>query len=160
MSTEHFQDEDMNTVGIHTTITNIVPDELKLNIQKVEEKLEEARAILTEYFGHDTPIIVAYGYRGPALNAAVGGSVTSAHMEGLAADTHYIGHDPDEISSILMQHPTFMAGIDQLIIEHGCLHYGLPCKASDYLPRHQLRHDHLDHGVRTYPLVTLWHPTN
>jgi len=160
MEITHFTEADFNTVGIHTNLSNIVPEEFKKNFQIVGEKLEEARKILSDYFGHDTPIIVAYWYRGPALNAAVGGSITSAHMEGLAVDTHYIGHDVDEIASILMQHSTFMAGIDQLIIEHGCLHYGLPCKASDYLPRHQLRHDHLDHGVRTYPLVSVWRSTN
>lgn len=42
--------------------------------------LEQIRQIL----GY--PLIISSGYRSPAVNAAVGGSKTSAHMEGYAAD--------------------------------------------------------------------------
>lgn len=39
---------------------------------------------LRAYF--NTPIVVSSGYRSPALNKAVGGSTTSQHMTGEAAD--------------------------------------------------------------------------
>lgn len=39
---------------------------------------------LRAYF--NTPIVVSSGYRSPALNKAVGGSATSQHMTGEAAD--------------------------------------------------------------------------
>jgi zinc D-Ala-D-Ala carboxypeptidase len=34
----------------------------------------------------DRPVIITSGYRSPALNRAVGGSMTSHHMQGRAAD--------------------------------------------------------------------------
>jgi zinc D-Ala-D-Ala carboxypeptidase len=43
--------------------------------------LEQVRLLLG-----GRPIIVSSGYRGPAVNAAVGGVVTSAHLTGYAAD--------------------------------------------------------------------------
>jgi len=158
MGTTHFPDASMCAIGNHVGIDNTPNERVLTNIQYVEDKLEEARKILSDYFGHDTPIFVKYGYRCPALNVAVGStSKTSAHLEGLAADTYYRGHEIDSIAAILMQHPTFMEGIDQLIIERGCLHFGLPCAASKYLPRHELRHDRMVAGVRQYPLITIWH---
>jgi len=39
----------------------------------------------------DQPVVVHSGYRCPGLNAEVGGSVTSQHMQGQAADFHVIG---------------------------------------------------------------------
>lgn len=42
--------------------------------------LEQVRALLGK------PILISSGYRSPRLNAAVGGSIKSQHMEGLAAD--------------------------------------------------------------------------
>jgi hypothetical protein len=158
MPTEHFKDEEMTTTGTHGDVYNVPTDEQLANVHRVEEKLEEARAILTDYFGLETPVFVTYGYRSARLNALVGGSPTSAHMEGLAADTRYRTHTVDSVAAILMQHPSFMNGIDQLIIERGCLHFGLPCHASNYAPRHELRHDSIVNGVRTYPLVSVWHP--
>lgn len=37
------------------------------------------------------PVVVSSGYRGPALNKAVGGSATSHHCNGCAADIHVPG---------------------------------------------------------------------
>jgi hypothetical protein len=44
------------------------------------EQMEAVRALL----GH--PIAVSSGYRSPALNAAIGGSMNSQHRDGLAVD--------------------------------------------------------------------------
>lgn len=58
------------------------PDTLALqNLFKTATLLEQVRALL----GNKT-ILVSSGYRGPALNAAVGGSNNSDHMRGEAAD--------------------------------------------------------------------------
>ncbi len=58
------------------------PDPASLhNLHTLAEALEKVKAAL----GH-VPIVITSGYRSPALNAAVGGSKTSAHMQGLAAD--------------------------------------------------------------------------
>lgn len=42
--------------------------------------LEQIRELLGK------PILISSGYRGPVLNSAVGGSKSSQHMQGLAAD--------------------------------------------------------------------------
>ena len=41
------------------------------------------------------PIVVTSGYRPAALNALIGGSPTSDHLLGLAADIHALGHTVD-----------------------------------------------------------------
>ena len=56
------------------------PDIIKNLVRLVERILDPLR----EKFGK--PIIVNSGYRCPALNKAVGGSKTSHHVAGLAAD--------------------------------------------------------------------------
>lgn len=53
-------------------------------IKNLERLVEHILDPLREKFGK--PIIVNSGYRCPALNKAVGGSKTSHHMTGLAAD--------------------------------------------------------------------------
>lgn len=50
------------------------------NLKRLTALLDEIR----EELGH--PIIVTSGYRSPEVNAAVGGSKTSAHCQGLAVD--------------------------------------------------------------------------
>ena len=60
------------------------------NLHVLAAKLEEVRAL----FGQ--PLIITSGYRSPALNAAVDGSATSSHCEGLAADFHIPAFGPDQ----------------------------------------------------------------
>lgn len=62
-------------------IDNTPSIEVVSNLQQLcIHVLEPLRA----YF--NTPIVVSSGYRSPALNKAVGGSTTSQHMTGEAAD--------------------------------------------------------------------------
>jgi hypothetical protein len=59
-----------------------VPDTFALaNLYKTAALLEQVRALL----GNKT-ILVSSGYRGPELNAAIGGAKSSDHMRGEAAD--------------------------------------------------------------------------
>lgn len=51
------------------------------NLPRTAQMLENVRA----YLG-GVPITVTSGYRGPVLNKAVGGSTSSDHAQGLAAD--------------------------------------------------------------------------
>lgn len=53
-------------------------------VAHLEELTERLLDPLREAFGR--PIIVTSGYRCPELNKAVGGSPTSAHLQGYAAD--------------------------------------------------------------------------
>jgi len=52
-----------------------------INLVRLAQVLEEVRGLLAA-----RPVIVTSGYRCAALNKRVGGSKTSAHMDGRAAD--------------------------------------------------------------------------
>lgn len=153
--TPHFTLEALTSVGPHLGLENDPDQQEYENLMLLAQVLEECRSALSAHFGTDTKVYVKYGLRQAPLNTACGGSMTSAHLEGLAADTHYDGHDSEEIGHILFQNPV-MAKIDQLIIENGCLHIGLPCRASGYEPRHQLLHDGWKNGKRFYTLMSVW----
>lgn len=61
-------------------LDNTPTREALLNLKDTAERMEEVRALL------GVSILVNSGYRSPAVNAAVGGSKTSAHMSGHAVD--------------------------------------------------------------------------
>lgn len=65
--------------GINNKCTKEDAERLKKLIENVLDPLREA---------YGKPIVVNSGYRCPALNKAVGGSKTSDHMKGCAADIH------------------------------------------------------------------------
>ena len=148
--TPHFTLEELTKVGSHVGMVNDPPQSVAGNLLAVAEKLEQARAIW------NCPVLVSYGYRSPALNDACGGSPTSAHMDGLAADAVPTDMTLREGFDALVADPTFMADVDQLIIERGCVHVGLPTEAHAWTPRHELRLEQDVAGVRTYPLYGYW----
>ena len=133
--TEHFtlsEFTDSQTAarqGIH----NVPPasSQERKNIQRTAEVMEKVRTLLG-----DKPILISSGYRCPQLNAAVGGSKSSAHMSGLAADFSCPGYGtPLHICKHLHSHMKEL-GIDQLIHEYDTwVHLGL--RATDMTPRHQ-----------------------
>ena len=121
---------------------NNVPPESSLerkNLQRTAELMEKVRTLLG-----NKPILISSGYRGPQVNAAVGGSKNSAHMSGLAVDFSCPGFGtPIQICKRLEPHMRGL-GIDQLIHEYNSwVHLGL----SATLPRHMaLTID--NHGTR------------
>ena len=60
------------------------------------------------------PIICTSGYRSPALNKAVGGSKTSAHLTGMAADIHPKSGSIMVLAALIA---TMDMEFDQLILE-------------------------------------------
>lgn len=80
--TEHFTREEMERSSTATRLglSNVCPDDLLPNMLQVATALEVVR----KAFGK--PIHVTSCYRSPAVNAAVGGSTTSAHRFAYAAD--------------------------------------------------------------------------
>lgn len=66
-------------------------------------------------------IVVLSGYRSPKLNAAVGGSKTSAHLQGLAADLWAKGNNMDIVRALIYSGVAF----DQCIIEYPKTNSGL-----------------------------------
>ncbi|MDP1873625.1 D-Ala-D-Ala carboxypeptidase family metallohydrolase [Phenylobacterium sp.] len=61
-------------------IDNTPPAPVLIRLKNTAKGLEKVRAVLGK------PILISSGYRSPALNKAVGGSATSDHMNGDAAD--------------------------------------------------------------------------
>ena len=78
------------------------------NILYLIERLDKIR----EKWGG--PIICTSGYRSPALNKAVSGSKTSAHLTGLAADIHPKSGNIMDLAALIA---TMEMDFDQLILE-------------------------------------------
>jgi zinc D-Ala-D-Ala carboxypeptidase len=130
--TEHFTLEEFtdSQTAARKGINNVPPanSQERKNIQRTAETMEKVRTILG-----DKPILISSGYRSPQVNAAVGGSKSSAHMSGLAVDFSCPGFGtPLQICKKL--HPYMKElGIDQLIHEYDTwVHLGLTGGA----PRH------------------------
>lgn len=100
-------------------IDNTPPPALLDNLRKVAEALEEIRDRVLA----GAPIAITSGYRCSRLNAAVGGSPSSAHVEGLAADfiAPHFGTPADVCHAIVRHGIAF----DQLIHEHDWVHFAL-----------------------------------
>jgi zinc D-Ala-D-Ala carboxypeptidase len=109
-------------------INNAPPAQELVNLKRTAEVMEKVRTLLG-----DKPILVSSGYRSPAVNAAVGGSKSSAHMSGLAVDFSCPGFGtPKHICKTLEPHMKAL-GVDQLIHEYNqWIHLGLSAGA----PRH------------------------
>jgi len=98
---------------------NNQPGQAELNNLKM--LCNEVLQPLRDFVGK--PVKITSGYRGPAVNRAVGGSTTSAHMYGLAADIWIPGLTVREVMHKIhgLQLP-----YDQLIDEFGSwVHVGL-----------------------------------
>ncbi len=93
-------------------ISNVPPPLVIDTLILTADRMEKVRALLD-----DKPIIVLSGYRSPAVNAAVDGSKSSAHMTGHAVDfiCPRFG-TPAQVAAHLAKHLT---GFDQLIEEFG-----------------------------------------
>jgi zinc D-Ala-D-Ala carboxypeptidase len=99
------------------------PPQVRANLVRLAfDMLEPVRALVG-------PLRVNSGWRCPGLNAAIGGSKTSAHMDGLAADVFPLGMPLAEAFTVLAQ-----SGLaaDQLIYEFGrWIHIGAPRHAHE-----------------------------
>ncbi len=83
------------------------------NIITTANYLETIRELLG-----NNPVIVSSCFRSPKVNKLVGGSLTSAHLDGLAVDFVCNGSgDPAKIVSILRKHVNVLK-FDQLINEY------------------------------------------
>ena len=107
------------------------------NLRSLAALLEQVRAAV------GLPISVSSGYRCAALNRAVGGTPSSAHMNGLAADISAPGLAPKDLATAIMA-----SGVqfDQLIDEGSWVHIGLSRGA----PRNQVLTAHFADGRVSY----------
>ncbi|MBF0675600.1 D-Ala-D-Ala carboxypeptidase family metallohydrolase [Pseudomonas sp.] len=106
-------------------LDNGVPAELLPSARRLAEWLQALRDRLSTHMGRSMPIIITSGYRGSALNKAVGGSATSAHCCALAADFHVPGLTIEALFQFIKRHMADMPA-DQVIQEFGqWIHVGL-----------------------------------
>jgi zinc D-Ala-D-Ala carboxypeptidase len=80
---ENFSLEELTTseTAARKGIDNTPSEEVIDNLKRLAAALQEVRALLNH-----RAILISSGYRSPELNQAVGGSATSDHCKGLAAD--------------------------------------------------------------------------
>jgi zinc D-Ala-D-Ala carboxypeptidase len=114
----HFKlSEMLNTqIGRKNGLANDPTPEIEANLERLcKEALEPIRELCGA-------IKVNSGYRSDAVNKAVGGSTTSAHSYGLAADLH-----PLKVTWKQLMDKTIASGLklDQIIFEHTWVHVGL-----------------------------------
>jgi hypothetical protein len=75
------------------------PDATALaNLQRLAEFLETIKTALG-----GKPVMINSAYRGPAVNAHVGGSKSSQHMVGCAADIRIPGMNPDQVCRAIIE---------------------------------------------------------
>ncbi len=89
------------------------PQEIVDNLRTLaQEVLQPLRGFM------GCPIRVSSGYRSPRLNKAIGGSKTSDHMKGMAADIHNSNGSDIDLAKVIIHH-----GIPfkQMIIEFGTM---------------------------------------
>lgn len=98
-------------------LDNTPPAAVLVNLSRLAVLMEQVRLLA------NGPIRVSSGYRCPALNRAIGGSATSAHVHGLAADIIAPGMTPQRLAQLIRD-----SGLvyDQLILEFDrWVHIGL-----------------------------------
>lgn len=90
-------------------VDNTPPPEAVENLRALAEKVLQP---LRDAMGQ--PMRVNSAYRGPAANAAIGGSKTSQHMTGEAADIEFDGFDNKLLAKKIVD---LKLPFDQLILE-------------------------------------------
>lgn len=115
--TPHFSLQELMVTN--SGLPNMPDEQTRKNLYRLAQTLELVRAALG-----GRPVVVSSAYRSRAVNAAVGGSPTSAHMVGLAADFTC----PKFGKPLAVAQAIAAAGVefDQLIHEYGAwVHIGI-----------------------------------
>lgn len=113
----------VSATGARKGISNEPNSVIVKHLQRlVDELLQPVRDLLRQ------PIVVYSGYRSVAVNNAVGGSKTSAHMQGFAVDFACPGYgSPREVAAFLAKElKALNIKFDQIILEFDqWVHIGL-----------------------------------
>lgn len=139
--TAHFTLEELTHTD--TGLENNPPTICAANLVRLcELALEPARELVGALY-------VNSGYRSPAVNAAVGGAKTSAHMDGRAADVK-----PLKVSINVLFDLVAASEIpyDQLILELTWVHIGI-AKAGEQPRRQKLKAHRTEAGAMVYEHV-------
>lgn len=116
--TEHFSLAELvaSQVATRKGINNAPSTAIVMNLKRLAALLEQVRTLV------GAPITVSSGYRSPALNRAVGGAASSAHVQGLAADISTNKLAPRALALLIRESDI---EFDQLIYEGTWVHIGL-----------------------------------
>ena len=124
----HFSYEELvnSPEGQRHGLDNTPSKEVLENLKDLAGNLEELRIL----FG--CPLVILSGFRCEKLNTLVGGSKTSAHVKGFAADIVCPGwYSPSSMQSMLKKSEL---KLDQCIEEGGWLHVSFaPTLRNEYL---------------------------
>lgn len=89
--TEHFSLQEMCKTNLKG-VSNAPDAKVTANLYRVCGWLEELRKEWNNAYGDgNDPIIINSAFRNPVVNKAVGGSLTSNHLTGCAADIRVLG---------------------------------------------------------------------
>ena len=130
----HFSEEELtrSQTATRNGIDNTPDEKHRLNLVRLAWFLETLREKL-RWIHKDTYLVVSSGYRCPKLNLIIGGSKTSTHMDGLAADITCPDLTPLELAKFINDNMV-EEGFDQVIHEfEKWVHVGL----SEKYPRLQ-----------------------
>ena len=120
--TPHFTLEELcaSPEAVRKGIDNVPDADVSANLLLLARGLEVVRSVL----GY--PMHVNSGYRSPKLNAAIGGSRTSNHMKGLAADFTCAEYGtPLEIAKVIVANQEAI-GFQTIIQEGTWVHIDFP----------------------------------
>ena len=120
---KHFTLEEFiySPTAVYKKIDNTPSDEQIANMQALCLNVLEP---IREKIGK--PVKISSGFRCPALNKLIGGSTTSQHMEGKAADIHVDGMTTEELFLYICENFKFYQCI--VIIFHYTEHFlQTPC---------------------------------
>jgi len=123
MLSPHFSLQEMiySETAARNGVKNTPDLEAFLHLQRLAGVMELVRAVC-----NNQPVTITSGYRNEQTNALCGGSTTSAHMSGLAADfiVPMFG-DPYDVCKAIEPYMPLLK-VDQLIWEYGdWIHLGL-----------------------------------
>jgi hypothetical protein len=141
--TANFSVEELTAseTALRKGIDNTPDADTLANLEITARGLERIRTLM----GH--PIHVSSGYRSPKLNAAIGGSKTSSHMSGLAADfTCRQFGEPISICQVIERNAEYI-GYQQLINEGRWVHVAFPDGAE---PKYEVLTAHFGGGQVKY----------
>jgi hypothetical protein len=106
------------------------------------------------------PIQINSGYRSPTVNAAVGGSSSSQHMNGLAADIRPLTMSNKELAQWFYEYRKDFPELDQVIWYHDTshVHVGICPSGGKGCPRSYARGEFLS-ARKEGSVYTPWAPT-
>ena len=116
---EHFTLGELTKTSVKTADGNIPSHVAIENLKRLCVWLEALRTRYNNLYGEEEPIIINSGYRSPEVNKKVGGSPTSNHLTGCAADIKVFGIEQAMRYAVILLNyaDNTMQEFDELLIE-------------------------------------------